>query len=76
MRLDAATGTVHEPAVRANATLTLALPKIGLRADAAREPVGELYVVDIGVPLGLYSRPTLDIEVGPLFAKEEIVRLW
>lgn len=74
--MDAATGTVHEPAVRANATLTLALPKIGLEAAAARERVGGLYVAYIGVPPGLYSRPPLDIEVGPIFAKEEIVRLW
>ena len=73
--MDAATGTVHEPAVRANATLTLALPKIGLGA-AARERVGGLYVAYIGVPPGLCSRPPLDIEVGPIFAKEEIVRLW
>jgi len=74
--VDAATGMVHEPAVRAEATLTLALPKTGLRGSFARERVGELYVADIGVPPGLYSRPSLDIAVGPVFAKEEIVRLW
>lgn len=74
--VDAATGTVHEPAVRAEATLTLALPKTGLRGRFARERVGELYVADIGVPPGLYSRPSLGIEVGTIFATEDIVRLW
>ena len=74
--VDSATGTVHDPAVRADATLTLALPKEGLQGDAARECVGELYLADISVPLGLYPRPPLNLEVGPVFAKGDIIRLW
>ena len=74
--VDADAGTVHDPAVAADATLTLALPKRGLRSEAARKYVGDLYLADIGVPLGLYSRPPLRLDVGDLFAKEDIIRLW
>jgi NAD(P)H-hydrate epimerase len=71
--LDATTGDVKEPAVRADATLTLALPKAGLRAAASR--AGELYLADIGVPPELYSEPSLGLDVGPIFARQEILRL-
>jgi NAD(P)H-hydrate epimerase len=73
--IDAATGQAHMPSIRANATLTLALPKTGLRAPAAADRVGELYLADIGVPPGLYAGPGLQLTVGPLFAREEIIRL-
>ena len=73
--IDAATGTVHDPSVRAVATLTLALPKIGLHAPAAIPYVGELYLGDISVPPRLYANPALGLMVSPIFAKEDIVRL-
>jgi NAD(P)H-hydrate epimerase len=72
--IDATTGAVHAPAIRATAAMTLALPKAGLRAPAAAEHVGELYLADIGVPPGLYTQ-LLAVPVGPLFALDEIVRL-
>ena len=74
--VDATTGSVYDPAARAAATLTLALPKQGLRADTARECVGELYLADISVPPALYSRPPLGLEVGSLFAVDDTLRLW
>jgi NAD(P)H-hydrate epimerase len=64
--LEATDGRVLDPCIRAAATLTLALPKTGLRVPAARNVVGELAVADIGVPPAAYAR--LGIEVGPLFA--------
>lgn len=73
--LDTATGRVHQPAIKAAATLTLALPKEGLRAEEAAPYVGELYLADIGVPPQLYNSPTLGIDIGPIFAKEEVLRL-
>ena len=73
--IDATTGIARRPAVKAAATMTLALPKEGLRTEAARELVGELYLADISVPPGLYSHPPLNLDVGPLFATEEIVRI-
>jgi NAD(P)H-hydrate epimerase len=74
--LDAASGDVHDPVVNASATLTLALPKIGLRAADARNVVGELYLGDIGVPSALYSAPSLALDVGAIFAAAEILRIW
>lgn len=71
--LDATTGIPLPPTVRAAATLTLALPKEGLRADGAEPYVGELYLGDIGVPPELYAG--MGLEVGNLFAESDIVRL-
>ncbi len=45
-----------ETAVRAAATLTLALPKAGLFRPEARPYVGTLYLGDISVPPALYQR--------------------
>ena len=72
--VDATTGTVFDPAVRATSTMTLALPKEGLRAPGVDTHVGELYLADISVPPKLYAR-FLGIEVGPIFAKGDILRL-
>lgn len=72
--LDATTGTPYEPCIRADATLTLALPKTGLLAPVARPVAGELYVADIGIPAAAYTR--LGLTIPPLFAEREIVRLW
>jgi NAD(P)H-hydrate epimerase len=72
--VDASTGTVFDPAVKATATMTLALPKEGLRAPGVDTHVGELYLADISVPQELYAR-FLGIEVGPIFAKGDILRL-
>jgi NAD(P)H-hydrate epimerase len=78
--LDATTGDAHDPVVRAAATLTLALPKVGLRHGGALPLVGELYVGDIGVPAEVYSAPSVGLDVGAdigaTFATAEIVRIW
>jgi len=73
--VDTTTGRVFDPAIRATATMTLALPKEGLRAPRVDEHVGELYLADISVPPSLYAEPALGLEVGPLFAESDIVRL-
>lgn len=73
--LDTTTGTVFEPAIRAEATMTLALPKAGLHAPRVRANVGELYLADISVPPALYAQPTLALNVGPLFAEADIIRI-
>lgn len=74
--LDAGSGTVYDPVIRAAVTMTLALPKAGMRGDAARDVVGELYLADIGVPPELYERPSLGLQVGHIFARSDILRLW
>ena len=73
--VDSTTGEIHEPAIRAAATLTLALPKQGQASEAASGYVGELYLADISVPPELYAGPPLNLSVGPIFAMDDIVRL-
>jgi NAD(P)H-hydrate epimerase len=73
--LDTSTGTIYEPVIRATATMTLALPKVGLLAERAKSVVGELYLADISVPPSLYAGPALQISVGPLFAASDIIRI-
>jgi NAD(P)H-hydrate epimerase len=70
--LDTATGKAFDPTIKATATLTLALPKQGLRAQ--RGQVGELYLADISVPPVLYEK-ALGVKVGALFAESDIIRL-
>lgn len=64
--LNATDGTVFEPCIRADATLTLGLPKTGLLTPAAADIVGDLFVADIGVPAAAYA--AVGIHVGPIFA--------
>ena len=74
--VDTATGAASGSVIRATATLTLAMPKAGLRAETAKQHIGELYLGDISVPPELYGRPPLDLNVVNVFAQDEIVRLW
>ena len=71
--LDTTTGAFFDPCIRANATLALALPKVGLLAETACAVVGELYVADISVPPRVYA--AMGIEIPDLFAEAEIVRI-
>ena len=73
--VDTTTGIVFDPVIKATATMTLALPKEGLRAPGVEAQVGELYLADISVPPDLYAEPALNLNVGPLFAREDIIRL-
>ena len=73
--IDTATGTIHDPSIRASATMTLALPKEGLRAPGISKLVGELYLADISVPPSLYAEQALGFQVGHIFSESEVVRL-
>ena len=53
--IDGDTGEAPGFAVQAAQTLTLALPKQGLR----REHAGELWLADLGIPPGVYARAGL-----------------
>ena len=55
--------------------MALALPKAGLRAPNVERQVGELYLADIGVPPSLYATAALGLQVGPIFTREDIIRL-
>ncbi len=73
--VDTTSGSVFEPAIKAAATMTLALPKEGLRAPGVEAHVGELYLADISVPPSLYAQPDLELQVDYLFAENDIIRL-
>ena len=71
--IDTTSGTIYKPAIKANATLTLALPKVGLFAQGVPEYTGELFLADISVPPELYSSPSLSLQVGAIFSESDIV---
>ena len=68
--LDLTTGAAGTPAVWAAATLTLALPKVGL-LDAPN--AGELSRADISVPSVVYQR--MGIAVPPLFRESSLLQI-
>jgi NAD(P)H-hydrate epimerase len=68
--LDVTTGLAGSPSVRADVTLTLALPKVGL-VDAPC--VGELYLADISVPAVVYKR--MGITLPDIFGGDTVVRI-
>jgi NAD(P)H-hydrate epimerase len=71
--LDASSGNAPAECVIATATITLALPKTGLLAPAARRYVGRLFLADIGVPPALLAGHDIDVE--GLFELDDIVEL-
>jgi NAD(P)H-hydrate epimerase len=71
--LDTTSGIPGNPCIKAAATLTLALPKMGLLTREAKDYVGNLYLADISVPPGLYRH--LGIEVPNLFEKDTILKV-
>jgi NAD(P)H-hydrate epimerase len=74
--LDLTTGKPAEPCMKADATLTLAMPKHGLFSIEARSHVGELYLADISVPPSLYEVFGIDSkEVQRIFAESTIVKI-
>lgn len=67
------TGKASDPTIQAFATLTLALPKVGLVSEKAKKYVGELFVSDLSVPRQVYEK--IGIEVPLLFENSEVVRI-
>jgi len=74
--LDLTSGTVHNPTVNANATLTLAMPKQGLFATNAKKNIGNLYLGDISVPVELYEENTLNLKPSNIFRHSDIVQIF
>ena len=73
--IDTTSGAIYQPAIKAEATLTLALPKQGLFADGVPQYTGELYLADISVSPGLYGSEVLSLHVGAIFSEGDVVRV-
>jgi NAD(P)H-hydrate epimerase len=74
--LNLTSGKPGTPTMKANATMTLALPKIGLFKMSARKYIGDLYLADISVPPVTYK--SLGIETGALeqvFKENTVVKI-
>ncbi len=71
--LDTTSGIPGNPCIKAAATLTLALPKMGLLTREAKDYIGDLYLADISVPPELYHQ--LGVEVPNLFEKDTILKI-
>ena len=71
--LELSTGTLRDPHVVADETVTLALPKQGLREPAATAAVGRLLLADISVPPVVYER--IGIPYGTPFGDGPVVEI-
>ena len=73
--LDLTTGKLYDPIIKADATLTLAMPKKGLFESDAKKVIGELYLGDISVPKELYQEKTLGLSTSNMFRYSDVVRI-
>ena len=71
--LDCDTGQTHEPFVKANFTVTMALPKPGLMCEETKHIVGKLFLADIGIPPMLLEE--ISLAPNPIFVQESIIAL-
>jgi NAD(P)H-hydrate epimerase len=71
--VNATTGVVSTPAIRAVTTLILDIPKRGELQPEARGYVGELYLADLGIPASVHER--LGVGVAGLFNEGPLIRL-
>ncbi len=75
--MDGDTGKVLPPAIRASATMTLALPKTGLFEEVAILQVGDLFLADISIPPQLYKKIGLmDEKVRFLFKEKSLFQIF
>lgn len=70
--VEADTGSVNGPCIRASLTVTFGLPKVGLLLEPGSSHAGELRVVDISLPSSLLS----DDRIKCNLIDENLVRGW
>jgi NAD(P)H-hydrate epimerase len=74
--LDLTTGKPAKHTIKANATLALAMPKIGLFKMNASKHVGDLYLADIGVPPEIFKNLHLNgVALENIFRESTLVRI-
>ncbi len=67
------TGQASDPTVKAQATITLGLPKAGLYQQRALPYTGKIFLADITIPKQVYQK--IGIEVPTIFQKSEVIPL-
>lgn len=70
--LEADSGQVSGPCIRAQHTVTFGLPKLGLLLQPGSNLVGQLHIVDISLPLSLLENP----EIPRQLITGELVASW
>lgn len=73
--IELSTGKIYSPAIKADATLTIALPKDALLTKECAAYTGELFLADISVPLDLYQQMNLKNPIPAYFSSGDIVQL-
>ena len=71
--IDSKKGNIYNRCIRADHTMTLALPKEGLLKENARSHIGSLYLADIGIPGAIYKE--LGLDIGGIFQHGSIIKL-
>lgn len=71
--VDATTGAAFDPAIRADLTVTLGLPKQGLVREPGERFAGNVVVADIGIPAAAYQ--TAGIPLTPAFQQATFIDL-
>lgn len=69
------TGRIHNTTIKADATLTIALPKKALLSKASEVYIGELFLTDISVPDEVYRELHLEEPIPDYFTTGDIVQL-
>lgn len=72
--IDADTGAVLGPAIRADLTVTMGLPKYGLLLYPGKAFVGKLIVADIGIPYQLLKERTNTFLIDEEFVRQNLPR--
>lgn len=70
---DGATGTVRSPCIIADATLTLALPKLGMMHGKHEKHIGRLLCADISCPQFVFENLNLDRTYNTPFTNSSVI---
>lgn len=73
--VESTSGEIAKPAVKADATLTLALPKTAFLNENTKDYTGEIYLADISIPFELYDDLKLNLHDKYIFSDSDIIRI-
>jgi len=71
--MDPDTGECYQTCINADYTLTLALPFKGFKNVVAKENLGKLYLVNLGIPNSLFNN--LGVNTGNYFRYDDVIKI-